>query len=207
MLERDNEFLNRVASPSPTPGGGAVCAYVGALASALASMVGNLTVGKKRYAHVEEQIQENLVLLADCRSDLVDLMQADEYAFNELVKCWKMPKDTILQRRARKDAEQKALVGACDVPLQIMCVCAKVIELDALMAYEGNRTVLSDAGACASLAKGALEAAALSVYVNTASMEDQEKARMLNQQAADLVRTFGKQADQLYQYAVSEVSA
>ena len=207
MSERNTEFLDRVASPSPTPGGGAVCAYVGALASALASMVGNLTVGKKRYADVEKRVQENLDMLAQCRSSLVVLLEEDERAFNELVKCWKMPKDTILQRRARKEAEQKALLGACEVPLQIMRVCAKVIELDRLMAYEGNRTVLADAGACATLAKAALDAAALSVYVNTAAMTDMKLARELDLQASDLARTFGKQAQEIYDYVVSEVSA
>ncbi len=202
----DKRFIEALASPAPTPGGGGACAYVGALAAALGSMVGNLTVGKPRYAAVEKEMREHLAQLKACRDDLLHLIEHDAKAFSALSKTWKMAKATPAQQKARHEAEQKALYGACEVPLQIMRVCAKVIELDDFLAHNATRLALSDVGASAVLAKGAMEAAALNVYVNAAMMDDARDAKAFEREATDLVKSFSYQADVLYDYVRYDVA-
>ena len=116
----DATFIDALASKAPTPGGGGASACAGALASALASMVGNLTVGKKKYADVEERMQAELVELDDTRARLLALIDEDARAFAPLAAAYGMPKGTDEERAAQSAALQKALVGACEVPLEIM---------------------------------------------------------------------------------------
>ena len=116
----DTKFIEARASKAPTPGGGGASAYAGALASALASMVGNLTVGKKKYADVEERMQAELVELADTREHLLALIDEDARAFEPLAAAYGMPKGSDEERAAQSAALQAALVDACEVPLEIM---------------------------------------------------------------------------------------
>ena len=202
----DRKFIEAVASAAPTPGGGGASAYAGALAAALGSMVGNLTLGKQQYAAVQDDLKGVLSQLKACREELLHLVEDDAKVFSALARTWKMPKGTPMQRQLRHDAGQKALLGACEVPLQIMRICAKVIELDDFMAHNASRLALSDVGASVALAKGAMEAAALNVYVNTAMMDDLQTAEAFEREAKDLVKSFSYQADVLYDYVRHEVS-
>lgn len=202
----DKRFIDALASSSPTPGGGGACAYAGALAAALNSMVGNLTLGKPRYARVEADVRENLVQLRACRDELLRLVDDDAKAFSALARTWKMPKATPEQQRARHSAEQHALSDACEVPLQIMRICAKIVEIGDFMAHNASRLALSDVGASAALAKGAIAAAALNVYANASMMDDAEKADALSREADDLVKAFSYQANVLYDYVRHEIS-
>lgn len=202
----DRKFIEALASSAPTPGGGGACAYAGALAAALGSMVGNLTLGKPRYASVEEDVREHLVQFKACREELLHLIDADAKAFSALARTWKMPKASQAQRDMRHAAEQRALVEACEVPLQIMCVCAKVIELDDFMAHNASRLALSDIGASAALAKGALKAAALNVHVNISLMDDGETAERFRREADDLAKSFSYRADVIYDYVRHEIA-
>ncbi len=202
----DKLFVEALASSAPTPGGGGASAYAGALAAALGSMVGHLTVGKRAYASVEDEIKQRMALLKDCREELLCLIESDAEAFSALARTWKMPKDTPANASARHKAEQQALVEACEVPLQIMRVCAKVIELDDYLAHNASRMALSDVGASAALAKGALEAAALNVYVNARMMDDRQAAALFVHDAADLAKSFSYQADIIYDYVRHEIS-
>lgn len=203
----DKKFVEAVASAAPTPGGGGASAYAGALAAALGAMVGNLTLGKQQYAAVQDDLKGILSQLKACREKLLHLVEDDAKAFSALARTWKMPKTTPMQQQLRHDAGQRALVSACEVPLQIMRVCAKVIELDDFLAHNASRLALSDVGASAALAKGAMEAAALNVYVNTAMMDDAELADTLEREAKDLVKSFSYQADVLYDYVRHEVTS
>lgn len=203
----DKKFTEAVASAAPTPGGGGASAYAGALAAALGAMVGNLTLGKQKYAAIQGDLKGILSQLKTCREKLLHLVEDDAKAFSALARTWKMPKTTPMQQQLRHDAGQRALVSACEVPLQIMRVCAKVIELDDFLAHNASRLALSDVGASAALAKGAMEAAALNVYVNTAMMDDAELADTLEREAKDLVKSFSYQADVLYDYVRHEVTS
>ena len=115
----DSTFIDELASAAPTPGGGGASAYVGAVASALASMVGNLTAGKKTYVAVEAEVQDALRDLEGVRGKLLALIESDAAAFEPLAASYRMPKATPEEAAAKQAALQAALGPACDVPLEI----------------------------------------------------------------------------------------
>ena len=174
----NTEFIEALASKAPTPGGGGASAYVGGLASALASMVGNLTVGKKKYADAEERVQAELLELEATRLRLLELIDADAEAFAPLAAAYGLPRGTEEEAAAQRAALQVALVDACEVPLEIMRQCVQVIESCVFMAKHGSVLAVSDAGAGAVLAKAALLAASLNVRINIGSMDDEARAAM-----------------------------
>lgn len=198
----DTTFLDELASKAPTPGGGGASAYAGALAAALASMVGNLTVGKKTYAAVEGQVTESLDTLENLRKHLLALIDEDARVFGPLSDCYRMPSETEEQKAAKNAALQAALTDACLVPLQIMGVCNAVMSEAGFLAHNGSRLAVSDAGASAILARAAVRAASLNVFINTGSMEDREKAARFEEQADWLIAETDKEADDICSYVM-----
>lgn len=201
----DTTFTDALSSKAPVPGGGGASAYAGALAAGLGSMVAHLTIGKKKFLDRDAELKEALASFDACRAELLALIDADAEAFAALADTWKMPKETEEQQAARHAAEQRALDGACDVPMRIMCVCARVIEADAYVAHNGSHLALSDAGASAILAKASLEAASLNVYINTSLMDDCEKARALEEECDALIAQAGRDADEVIAFVRSQV--
>ena len=194
----NTEFIEALASKEPTPGGGGASAYAGALASALASMVGNLTVGKKKYADVEKRVQSELLELADTRLRLLELIDADAAAFAPLAAAYGMPRGTDEEAAAQKAALQAALVAACEVPLEIMRQCVQVVESCVFLAKHGSVLAVSDAGAGAVLAKAALLAASLNVRINIASMDDAVRAEAYREEMEELIAAGSALADDVY---------
>ena len=173
------EFVAALASNAPTPGGGGAAALVGAVGTALGNMVGALTVGKKRYAGVEEEIR---ALMAECdslQSALLDQVAADAECFAPLARAYSIPKDDP----DREAALEEATLNACTAPLEIMRLCARAIECAAQFAEKGSRLALSDAGCAAILCKAALQAASLNVFINTGALRDRTAADELNARA------------------------
>lgn len=168
------QFLDALASKEPTPGGGGGAALAGALGAALASMVCNLTVGKEKYAAVQEEIQAILAKMEALRHKLTDLVEADKEAYGVLAAAYKMPKDTEEQKKARADAVQKALIKATETPMEIARCCVEVLQLCAPIAEKGNVSAVSDAGVGALLAEAGLRSAALNVLINLGAIKDQE---------------------------------
>ncbi|MEC4271767.1 cyclodeaminase/cyclohydrolase family protein [Adlercreutzia sp. R25] len=202
----DTQFIEELASKAPTPGGGGASAYAGALASALASMVGNLTVGKKKYAEVEERVQAELIELESTRHHLLELIDEDARAFEPLAAAYGMPKGTEAEKSAQNEALQAALVDACEVPLEIMVTCLEVIESCVFMARHGSVLALSDAGAAVVIAKGALQAASLNVVINLGSMADEERASLYRGQMEDLLAAGNSMADEVYADVLERLS-
>ncbi len=201
----DTTFIDELSSAAPTPGGGGASAYCGALASALASMVANLTVGKKKYAAVEEDMQDALAALEILRGQLIDLIEKDAEAFAPLAAAYGMPRETPEQQQAKNDALQYALVGACEAPLQIMEACAQVIDLCDVVARQGSRMAVSDAGVAAAFGKAALQGASLNVFINAKSMDDRQQAQAYTGHAYNLIMQFGEQADSVFDYVMKEI--
>lgn len=201
----DTTFTDELASKAPVPGGGGASAYAGALAAALGSMVANLTIGKKKFLDRDAELREALAALDACRADLLAAIDADAAAFATLAASWKLPKETDEQLAARHEAEQTALDAACAVPLDIMRLCVRVIELDAYLMRNSVRLALSDVGASAVLAKAALTSAALNVAINTALMDDEAKARGLEEDADAMVEKAGAAADAVHAFVRTEI--
>ena len=187
------DFLDALASAAPTPGGGGAAAYGVALAAALASMVANLTLGKEA-----DEIAVQLEELERLRAELVELVDADARAFEPIGQAYRMPKATAAEQQARHEAIQAALADACRVPIDCMRACMRVIDVAGYLAEHGNRTALTDAAAAAVMAKAALQAASLNVYVNAAMMDDHDQATVFLDHADFLSQSGVALADEVY---------
>ncbi|MEA2022306.1 MAG: cyclodeaminase/cyclohydrolase family protein, partial [Candidatus Caldatribacteriota bacterium] len=161
-----NNFLNELASSSPTPGGGSVAALAGALGAALLSMVGNLTLGKKKYQIVEEDFKKMVSSSEKLRIELSRLIDEDIKVFNEFMAIYKMPKVTENEKKVRSEKIQEALVLAAEVPLKVGFKCLEILTLSEEVAGKGNINVISDAGVAALMAEAALDSALLNVKIN-----------------------------------------
>ena len=184
MEKNVDRFLETLASSAPTPGGGGAAALCGALAIALGNMVGNLTLGKKKYADVQEDIKALNEKAEALRADFVALIDADAEAFAPLSKAYGIPKDDP----ERAEVMETALLKAVQPPLEIMRKCVKALELIADYAQKGSALAISDAGCAAAITRAACEAAALNVFVNTKSMANREKAGEINREANELLQ-------------------
>ncbi len=202
----DTTFIEELASASPTPGGGGASACVGALASSLASMVGNLTAGKKAYADVEDEVCASLDRLAALRARLVALVDEDAGAFEPLAAAYRLPKATPQEAAAKNAALQQALGGACEVPLDIMRAVADVVDEVEYLAEHGSRMARSDAGAAAAFARAASDGASLNVYINCASMDDAACAAHYREQADSLLASTRERCDKLFAAVKEAVS-
>lgn len=166
-------FLDELASSAPAPGGGSVAALSGALGAALISMVCNLTVGKEKYADVQEDIKALLAQSEALRQELVGLLEADVEVYTEVSKAMKMPRATEEEKAARTAAMQKALKDATGVPMRVAEACVKVMDLCRPTAEKGNVNAVSDVGVAVVMAEAGLRSAALNVLINLGAIKDE----------------------------------
>ena len=184
MEKNVDKFLDDLASSAPTPGGGGAAALCGAVGIALGNMVGNLTLGKRKYAEVQEDIAALNAKAEALRADFLALIDADADAFEPLSRAYGIPKDDP----TRGEVMEAALLAAVQPPLEIMRKCVKALELIAEYAAKGSALAISDAGCAAAITRAACEAAALNVFVNTKPMRDREKAGEINREANELLQ-------------------
>ena len=188
------EFVSVLASDAPAPGGGGAAALVGAIGTALGNMVGSLTVGKKKYADVQDEI---IALKAKCdqlQKDLLDQVEADEINFLPLAKAYGIPKDDP----NRDTVMEEATLIACSTPIKIMELCCEAIDCIKIFADKGSRLAVSDAGCGAVVCKAALQAASLNVFINTKTLKNRDKAEDLNRHANVMLNTYGQLADDIF---------
>lgn len=195
MEKNVDKFLAELASSAPTPGGGGAAALCGALGIALGNMVGSLTLGKKKYADVQEDIAALNSRAEALRADFVALIDADAAAFAPLSRAYGIPKDDP----ARAEIMEAALKRAAEPPLEIMRKCAEALDVIADYAAKGSALAISDAGCASALTIAAMKAAALNVRINTKSMADREAADKMNAEAAGLCGKYVKIAEEIYQ--------
>jgi formiminotetrahydrofolate cyclodeaminase len=167
-----DEFLARLASKDPTPGGGSAAAIMGAMGAALISMVCNVSFGKKGYEAAEPELREVCAQSEALRSRLTGMVAGDISAFGELMAAYKLPKDTDEEKQRRSLAIQASLKRATEFPLACARDCAEVIRLSRRAAEHGYLGVISDAGVGVSAAYAAARSAALNVYINVPSLKD-----------------------------------
>lgn len=173
MLEQPvDQFLDALASGAPTPGGGSVSALAGALGAALLSMVGHLTAGKERFVEVDGQVRALLERTEMLRGELAWLSERDSDAYRALSAAYKLPRREDLDRQARSEAIQTALIAATETPMQIAELSRQVLDCCRPLAETGNPNAISDAGVAALLADAALRSAMLNVLVNLKEIKD-----------------------------------
>lgn len=206
MLEkRTTEFLEELSSAQPVPGGGGASAAVGAFASALGMMVANLTVGKKRYADVEEDVKEVRSRLEELRDELVVLTDKDAEAFEPLSKAYGLPKETEEQKAKKEKILEQALYEASIVPMDIMETILKVMRLLKVMGEKGSKIAISDVGVGILFAQAALEGASLNVFINTNLMKNRERAEELNHKADAMIQEGKELKEEIYAGVLAKI--
>ena len=198
-----DSFFIELSSKAPIPGGGGASALVGALSGALTHMVAALTVGKPKYAAVEQEMQELLVQTENLTNRFLALMDEDAASFEPLAQAYRLPKETEAEKSEKARVMEAALKSAVQPPLEIMETCARALPLIALCAEKGSVVAVSDAGVAASLCRAALEGASLNVFINTQGMQDKAYASSLNQRARELLTQYSAEAERIFR----EVSA
>ena len=186
------EFVEVLSSKAPVPGGGGASALVAAVGTALGNMVGSLTVGKKKYADVEDEMWELK------KKDFLHLIERDAEVFEPLSKAYGMPRETEEEKAEKARVMEAALKEACSVPMEIMEKCCEAIELIVEFGAKGSKLAISDAGVGAAFCKAALKGASLNVYINTKSMADRAYAEELNKKADAMLEKYTKIADETF---------
>ena len=195
------EFVETLASKSAVPGGGGASALAGAIGMALGSMVGSLTVGKKKYADVEADIIALMEKASALQAELLRLVDEDAVVFEPLSKAYGIPKEDPNRAQIMEDA----LKLACTVPMDIMRASAKAIELQREFANKGSVLAVSDAGVGVAICKAALQGASLNVFINTGSMTDSAYAAGVEAEADDLLGKYCAMADEIYDSVVGKL--
>ena len=167
-----NNFMERLASKEPAPGGGAASALVAMVGSALSSMVSALTEGKKGYDHVQERVKAIELKMLEIRKNLEDLMQEDEQAFNKISSTWKLPKSTDEEKAARKKALQTALRDAIEPPWRIANLASDVMDNALDLLSIGNKNAITDSACSLIFAFSAAEGALLNITINVSLIDD-----------------------------------
>jgi methenyltetrahydrofolate cyclohydrolase len=198
-------FLDELASSAPAPGGGSVAALSGALGAGLISMVCNLTLGKPKYATVQDDISAILKKSESLRQELTDLLEADVQAYTQLSQTMKMPRDTEEQKATRATLMDKALKAATEVPMRVAEACVAVMALCPAAAEKGNTNAVSDVGVGILMAEAGLRGAALNVLINLGMIKDEgfvtENRRKLN----NLLQGKPELRDEIYNLVVSKL--
>ncbi len=192
-------FLDQLASQASTPGGGSAAAIMGAMGAALVSMVCNLTIGKKNYAAVEDDLKQVLQESEALRQRLTEMINDDVRVFNEVMSAYGMPRDTEEQKSARGAAIQQALKDATLVPLACAKASAEVIDLSRTAAEKGNVNVVSDAGVAVMAAYAALKSAALNVYINVGNIKDRDFAEARRSELESILGRYETAAQEIFE--------
>ena len=188
-----SQFTEVLASKAPIPGGGGACALAGALGAALGAMVGELTLGKPKYAAVEEQMADLTAKAKDLSKKLLALIDADAEAFLPLSRAYAIPKYVT----GRDEELERCTRLAAQPPMEMVRLCCEAIKLMEGFARMGSVLAVSDAATGAALCKGALYGAAVNVKVNTKSMTDRAYADEINGEVDRLLAEYGPRADKV----------
>ncbi len=189
-----NEFTELLAAKESVPGGGGASALVASIGIALGTMVGQFTVGKKKYADVEEDIIQLMDQAEVLRKSLLNCIEEDAKAFEPLSKAYGIPKDDP----SRDEIMEKCLKDAAGVPLDILELACKAVDLQREFANKGSKLMISDAATGVAMLAGAIKGAAVNVKINTSSMKDRKYAEALDKKVEALVSDYVKKADDIY---------
>ncbi|HWR39731.1 MAG TPA: cyclodeaminase/cyclohydrolase family protein [Patescibacteria group bacterium] len=177
------EFVEETASSSPAPGGGSVSALAGSLGAGLLNMALNLTLGKEKYASVQELLAPLLSQTTALHQRLIELVDTDTAAFNSVMAAFKLPKETEEEKASRTASIQAAYRHSAEVPLQVAGLCLEVLRLVQPILENCNPGALSDAGSAVQMAYAGMEGAVLNVKINIIDLKDREFADEARQRA------------------------
>ena len=180
------DFASKTASSEPAPGGGSVAALAGALAGALSEMVARLTIGKKGYEDVHDEMSAMAEKAQRIRLQLIDDIQRDTNSFNKYMQALGMPKETEEQKEIRRNAMQEGLKEAAIVPFEVANTAFGIMELAELAVDKGNSNAVSDGLVAVMMARTAVLSALLNTKINLGSIKDEEFVREYSGKVKDL---------------------
>ncbi|KUO62493.1 hypothetical protein APF79_08335 [bacterium BRH_c32] len=198
-------YLESLSSNSPTPGGGNVAAFCGALSSSLGTMVCNLTIGKKKYANVESDMINLATNLKTFVDDFTKLAREDNEAFDKVMGAFKLPKETDANKLERDNQIQEATIGASIVPANVIKKCYELIPFLIEIADKGNSNSISDVGVALLLADTAAKGAYLNVLINCSSLDNQTIAYEIIKQNELFVNEISNQVELKYEAILSSL--
>ena len=190
-LQPGSSFLDILAAGTPTPGGGSAAAHSGATAAALVAMVARLTLGKKKYIQVEEQMQTTLERAEELRTCLTLAVDKDAAAYQAVLAAMRLPKDAPESAQIRLQAIEAASLAAAQVPLDVACNCLEVMELAALVVSKGNLNAISDGATAGSLARAGMKGAGYNVRINLVGVKDRDAAEPMLSEIKELEQRAG----------------
>ncbi len=167
------DFVDVLASKAPIPGGGGAAALGGSIGMALSNMVGNLTVGKKKYAEVEDEVKELLDKGYEVINALNVLVDKDAEVFEPLSKAYGLPKETPEQQKIKAETLEKCCINACSVPMEIMRKAYEGIKIHQRMGEIGTIMAISDVGCGVAFLKAALISGQMNVIINLNSIKNE----------------------------------
>ena len=181
-----SEYLSRLSAKTPTPGGGSAAAIAGSLGAALVNLVSKLTMDKKGYEAVAEEMRHLEKQARELLDRLMQLADEDSMAFEGVLTAYRLPKGTRQEEERRTNAIEAALKHATEVPFKTAEACKAVLEIAEKVAEKGSRSAVSDAGAACLLAEGAAHAALLNVEINLRGVKDEKFRRVYLKKSQDL---------------------
>ncbi len=200
-----NEFLEALASKSPVPGGGGAAALVGAVGMALSNMAGNLTLGKKKYAEIQGEVEELLEEGYKIMENLKALIDKDAEAFKPLSQAYRLPADTPERAKRKEETVEEYSKAACLPPLEIMQSAFAGIKILERIGRIGSPVAVSDAGCGIALLKAALISGSLNIIINTNAIKDQEFVLRITREMDDLLEKGCQVADETFQVVMDKL--
>jgi formiminotetrahydrofolate cyclodeaminase len=206
MLDQTcSAFIEVLASKAPVPGGGGAAAMGGAIGMALSNMVGNLTVGKKKYADVEGEVKELIAKGDKVILKLKELVDKDAEVFEPLSKAYGLPKNTPEEAKFKEETMENCCKAACGVPMEIMRAAFEGIKIHARMGEIGTMIAISDVGCGVVFLKSALIAGSLNVIINLNTIKDQAFVSTTQKEMDELLQTGSKLADDTLALVISKL--
>ncbi|WP_432665459.1 cyclodeaminase/cyclohydrolase family protein [Wukongibacter baidiensis] len=179
-------FLDETASKAPVPGGGSIAAMSAATAAALTEMVANLTIGKKGYDEVQDEMAELASTLPNVRNEFIADIDRDAEAFNKVMDAFKMPKETDEEKAERRQAIQDGMKNAASVPLEVARNAFKIMDFAATVVEKGNKNAVTDGAVAAMMARTAVLSALFNVKINLSSIKDEEFVKTVSEEVTQL---------------------
>lgn len=192
------EFLTELSSKQPVPGGGGASALAGAFGTALGLMVGNLTVGKKKYAPVEADVLSMMGRLTEMQKEMTQLADEDGKVFAPLAAAYGLPAKTEEERAHKARVMEENLLAASLVPVRVMELAVEILKILEDMEKKGSVMAVSDVGVAVQFARTAVTGAVMNVYINTKSMKNRDKAVEINERARKALDQGILLADKIY---------
>ena len=180
------EFLAKTASNSPVPGGGSIAALSAAIAASLSEMVANLTIGRRGFEAIEEEMREIVKDAFQYRERLIRYIDKDSNAYNDVMAAFKLPKGTEHERNNREETIQEALKNAALVPLDVAKDAFKIIELAEKVVKQGSKNAITDVAVATMMARTAVLSALYNVKINLASIKDTEFVEVIREEIKNM---------------------